>query len=153
MLHIDKSEAGAETILSALSVHSRTYGDKIIYTFLDSDDVCQTITYNDLEESARCIARELLQYSLPGDRALLTYSSGLEFIKAFLGCLYAGIVAVPSYVPKKNRNAERVLAIAHDCKPKLLLCTSETKSNLVGEFAAAVSESQIFVTDNAIMLP
>ncbi len=149
MSYIEKSEDVAETILLALRVHARMHGDKIIYSFLDSDEVCQTVTYSDLDESARCIARELLKYALRGDRALLIYSSGLEFIKAFLGCLYAGVVAVPSYVPKKNRNAERVLAIAHNCKPKLLLCTSETRRKLVGEFAAAVSESQIFVTDAA----
>jgi len=77
----------------------------------------------------------------------MAYPAGLEFIEAFLGCLYAGLVAVPAYPPKKNRNADRVLAIANDCKPRLLLCSRDTRSNVDGDFAATVSGSTVIATD------
>jgi len=135
------------TILDALRSHAATQGDSIAYTFLKSDDERLTLTYRELDNRARSIAHDLLRHAKPGDRALLTYPAGLEFIEAFLGCLYAGIIAVPAYPPKKNRNAERVLAIAHDCKPRLLLSTAETKGNLSGKFSAAVPGAKVVGTD------
>ena len=35
----------------------------------------------------------------PGDRAILIYPPGAEFLPAFLGCVYAGVVAVPVFPP------------------------------------------------------
>ena len=39
-------------------------------------------------------------YGAGAKRALLLYPTGLEFIAAFFGCLYAGVIAVP--VPPPN---------------------------------------------------
>lgn len=136
-----------QSILDALLAHVRSNGDATAYTFLKSDDQRLSISFNELDERARDIAHALLQHAEPGERALLTYPSGLDFIEAFLGCLYAGIVAVPAYPPRKNRNAERILSIAQDCTPKLLLCTSETSRNVKGQFAESVSGASVIVTD------
>ena len=136
-----------ETILAALQSHATTQPDAIAYTYLKSEEERQTFTYEQLDLRARSIAHALLQHAQPGDRALMTYLPGLEFIEAFLGCLYAGIVAVPAYPPKKNRNADRVLAIAHDCQPTLLLCSRETRASLNGDFVAALAEAKILSTD------
>ncbi len=54
--------------------------------------------------------------SLEGERALLLYPAGLEFIAAFFGCLYAGVVAVPAYPPRRNRSLSRIQAIAKDAE-------------------------------------
>ena len=60
----------------------------------------------------------------PGDRALLLYPPGLDFIAAFFGCLYAGVVAVPAYPPRPNdRSQSRLRAIAHDATPRAALTT------------------------------
>jgi len=136
-----------ESILDALRSHVDSQGDVTAYTFLKSDEERLSITYRELDQRARRIAHGLLQQAEPGDRALMMYPAGLDFIQAFLGCLYAGIVAVPAYPPKKNRNAERILSIAHDCTPRLLLCTSETKRNVEGEFAESVSGATVIITD------
>jgi acyl-CoA synthetase (AMP-forming)/AMP-acid ligase II len=118
------------TILDSLRRHATYQGASTAFTFIKSDDQRISLTYKQLDERARQIASGLLQHAQPGDRALMMYPAGLEFIEAFLGCLYAGIVAVPAYPPKKNRNAERILSIAEDCSPRLLLCTAETKVSL-----------------------
>ena len=39
----------------------------------------------------------------PGERVLLLYPPGLEYVAALFGCLYAGAVAVPAYPPRFNR--------------------------------------------------
>ncbi|WP_373196600.1 AMP-binding protein [Mycobacterium marinum] len=35
----------------------------------------------------------------PGDRAILAYPSGLDFVRGLIGCLAAGVVPVPIYPP------------------------------------------------------
>ena len=54
---------------------------------------------------------------LAGQRALLLYPPGLEFIAAFFGCLYAGVVAVPAYLPRPNRPMTRLQTIVEDARP------------------------------------
>ncbi|MEQ8667903.1 MAG: AMP-binding protein [Pirellulales bacterium] len=136
------------TILASLASHCEKKGDSTAYTFLNSDLSPLSITYRDLDDRARCIATNLLDIAESGDRAIMMYPPGLDFIEAFLGCLYAGIVPVPAYPPKKNRNVARILAIAEDCDPKLLLCTSETRKDIEGEFANSIAGSSILVTDD-----
>ncbi|UUO07000.1 aminotransferase class I/II-fold pyridoxal phosphate-dependent enzyme [Blastopirellula sp. J2-11] len=136
-----------ETLLDSLRAHVESQGDKTAFTFLKSDEEQISVNYRDLDSRAREIAHRLLQVVEPGDRALLMYPAGLDFIEAFLGCLYAGIVAVPAYPPKKNRNAERILTIAEDCSPRLLLCASETKRNVEGEIARAMPRSTVLATN------
>ena len=58
---------------------------------------------------------------MTGERALLLYPPGLEFIVAWFGCLYAGVVAVPAYPPRRNRNMQRIEAISDDCAAKIAL--------------------------------
>ena len=61
--------------------------------------------------------------NLVGQRALLLYPAGLDFIAAFFGCLYAGVVAVPAYPPRRNRSLSRIEAIADDSEAKIALTT------------------------------
>ncbi|GAF97548.1 unnamed protein product, partial [marine sediment metagenome] len=58
-----------------------------------------------------------------GERALLLYPPGLEFIAGFFGCLYADVVAVPVYPPRRNRSLRRIQAIADDAGAKVALTT------------------------------
>ena len=59
-----------------------------------------------------------------GNRAPRMYPSGLEFLTGFLGCLYAGAVAVPTQVPRPNRPSARLRSILADAQPKWVLTTS-----------------------------
>jgi len=82
------------------------------------------ITYAELDRQARGIAAWLQAHGLQGQRAMLLYPPGLEFIAAFFGCLYAGVVAVPAYPPRMNRSLGRIQAIAADCDARVALTTS-----------------------------
>ena len=73
------------------------------YVFDDERDGLVEISFGELDRRARAIAARLQLELRPGDRALLVYSAGLEFISAFFGCLYAGVVAVPATYPKPKR--------------------------------------------------
>ncbi len=80
-------------------------------------------TCQQLDRQARAIAAHLQQQGLEGERALLLYPAGLEFIAAFFGCLYAGVVAVPAYPPRRNRSLSRIQAIADDAQARIALTT------------------------------
>jgi acyl-CoA synthetase (AMP-forming)/AMP-acid ligase II/acyl carrier protein len=85
-----------------------------------------TWTYGELDRRARAIAGELSLKANVGDRAVLVFPPGLEFIAAFFGCLYAGVLPVPSTHPKPRRASSRLDAIVADCKPTVTLTTDET---------------------------
>ncbi len=67
-----------------------------------------------------------------GQRALLLYPPGLDFIAAYFGCLYAGVIAVPVYPPRKNRSMLRIQAVA-DSAGAVVALTTEDVLKRVGE--------------------
>jgi len=99
------------------------------YTFLvDGEDHTLVATYREIDQRARAIAGRLQQLGYQDERALLLYDSGLEYIAALVGCLYAGVVAVPVYPPDPMRMARmgpRLQAIASDCDARLVLGIGE----------------------------
>lgn len=98
------------------------------YTVLqDGRSPTQTITLGELDTRARAIAAFLQTRCQVGDRALLLYPQGIEAIAAFLGCLYAGVVAVPAPAPETTRLKRllpRLEAIAADAGAKLVLTST-----------------------------
>src|SRR5690606_9862734 len=55
----------------------------------------------------------------------MLYPSGLEFVEAFFGCLYAGVIAVPAYPPRKNQKLGRLQSIIDSCQPSIVLCSKD----------------------------
>ncbi|HYO16630.1 MAG TPA: AMP-binding protein, partial [Thermoanaerobaculia bacterium] len=82
--------------------------NKCAYTFLtDGEEEGASLTYAELDLRARALGAWLQRMDAAGERALLLYNPGLEFIAAFLGCLYAGTAAVPAYPPRSARMLPR----------------------------------------------
>jgi acyl-CoA synthetase (AMP-forming)/AMP-acid ligase II len=123
------------SLVELLRFRSSIQGSATAYTFLrDGEQESDAITYEQLDRRSRAIAAQLQSQCRPGDRALLLYPPGLEFISAFFGSLYAGMVAVPAYPPsltRSDRALPRLRAIAADANPAVILCTSEIMANLV----------------------
>jgi len=100
-------------------------GSQTAFAFLNDGETDEIkITYAELDRQAQAIAAWLQAHGFQGQRALLLYPPGLEFISAFFGCLYAGVVAVPAYPPRMNRSLARIQAIAADCDARIALTTS-----------------------------
>jgi 8-amino-7-oxononanoate synthase/acyl carrier protein len=96
------------------------------FTFLvDGENEELNITYAELDRKARALGAWLLSEGMAGKRVLLLYPSGLDFIAAFMGCLYGGAIAVPAYPPRKNRSVERIEAIAADADASVALTTRD----------------------------
>ena len=119
------------TLIHLLDDRAQKQADKIAYIFLNNGETeSATLTYQQLQQQARAIAAQLQQKLSPGERALLLYPSGLEFIVAFFGCLYADIIAVPAYPPRRNQNLSRLQSIISDCQAKIALTTQTLLPNL-----------------------
>jgi acyl-CoA synthetase (AMP-forming)/AMP-acid ligase II/acyl carrier protein len=122
--------------------------DGAAYVFLDERDGLSEITFGELDLRARAIATRLQLELRAGDRALLVYPAGLEFISAFFGCLYAGIVAVPATYPKPKRPMPRLQRIALDCDAHVALSTAQTLTTLDPDLLSAdAATSQWIATD------
>jgi natural product biosynthesis luciferase-like monooxygenase protein/amino acid adenylation domain-containing protein len=116
------------TVIELLRHRALNQPDQLAYTFLaDRETEGERQTYADLDRKARAIGALLQMSEAGGQRALLLYPSGLDYIAAFFGCLYAGVIAVPAYPPHPSRitrNLPRIRAIVNDCKPSLALTNS-----------------------------
>ncbi|NEO20617.1 MULTISPECIES: fatty acyl-AMP ligase [unclassified Moorena] len=128
----------AATLVDILRYRAVNQPDAIAYTFLvDGETEQVSLTYQELEQKAQAIAFHLQSIYSPGETALLLYPPGLDYICAFFGCLYAGVVAVPAYPPRPNRSLVRVQAIVKDSLARVALTTQAILSNLERRFTQA----------------
>ena len=136
-------QQGFRSLVEMLRERADAHPGKCAYVFLsDGEHESGRLTYGELDLKSRVLAAHLQQEVLPGTHALLLYPSGLEFITAFFGCLYAGVVAIPLALPhlvRLNRTLPRLRAIAHDAEAKLVLTTA-TVGRRMNELIASVPE-------------
>ncbi len=120
-----------ETLVDLLRARVKLQPDDLAYRFLpDGEGDGFTMTYAELDTQARAIAARLQSLGLAGERALLFYPSGLDFVCAFFGCLYAGVTAVPAYPPRRNRNLRRLSAIIQDARPAAVLTVESIQQSI-----------------------
>lgn len=105
------------------------------FTFLADGETQELhMTYAELDLWARRIAARLQNLKAAGERVVLLYPSGLDYIAAFFGCLYAQAVAVPVYPPRQNRSISRLVSILKDARPTIALTTTPILSTLQRHF-------------------
>ncbi|WP_405868556.1 fatty acyl-AMP ligase [Streptomyces sp. NBC_00005] len=97
--------AQRNSLLSALWRLYEKEPDRLLFTFVDDHgEDAETLRAGELTEAVDEIARSLRSWGLaPGDRAVLVYPPSLDFLKAFMGCLAAGVLPVPVYPPNPFR--------------------------------------------------
>ncbi|RAM48138.1 MAG: beta-ketoacyl synthase [Hapalosiphonaceae cyanobacterium JJU2] len=138
-----------ESIQEILSYRAQHQSDQQAFIFLeDGETESGSLTYGELDRQARAIAAQLLPWK--DERALLLYPPGLEFITAFFGCLYAGVVAVPAYPPRPNQSLKRLQTIAADAQATIALTTTAAVSNLERQISRSSELKALrwIVTDN-----
>ncbi|RMF94622.1 MAG: fatty acyl-AMP ligase, partial [Planctomycetota bacterium] len=126
MDHIPGTFFGPPNLVELLRHRAEYQSDDIAFVYLvDGDRQEEILTNAELDRRARAVAAKLQSMGLTGERALLLYPPGLDFIAAFFGCLYAGVVAVPAYPPRKNRSMLRIEAVSDNCHAKVTLTTRQ----------------------------
>ncbi len=101
--------------------------NKTAFIYLvDGEHETFEVTYAELDKLAKTIAGYLQKHKAQGERALLLYPSGIDYIAAFFGCLYAGVIAIPLYQLRNNQTAlSRMHSVFQDAQAKFILSTSE----------------------------
>ena len=124
--------------------------DKDAYCYLvDGEDDVVCLTYRQFDRRARAVAAELQRRGLTGERVLLLYPPGLDCVVALFGCFYAGVIAVPAYPPRRNRNMNRIQAISDDAGAKAALSVEDVTKRVdrYVEEAPNLRNLQWFSTD------
>lgn len=138
------------TLVELLRWQALNQPDRRVFTFLRQGETEEgTITCSELDRQARAIAALLQSRGAAGKPALLLHPPGLEYIAAFFGCLYAGVIAVPAYPPRSARTMPRIQAIIADTQSDIILTTDSTLAVLHSYFAgvAGMETLQWIATD------
>lgn len=124
----EKKNCQTHSLVDILCHRVQYQPDETGYIFLNDGELDETrLTYRELDRKARTIAVKLRSIGAAGERALLLYPPGLEYICAFFGCLYAGVTAVPVYPPhpaRLERTLPRLKNIAKDARPFAVMTSS-----------------------------
>ncbi|MFE9789192.1 fatty acyl-AMP ligase [Nocardia salmonicida] len=117
------------------------YGETRSYTYLREagrELVEETSTYRDLDRDARAVAAWLAARPESSEPVVLLYLDGMAFLRAFLGCLYAGVIAVPAPLPHDERSTRRVAGIIADAGARLVLTTANFQPMVAAATTAVV---------------
>lgn len=113
------------SLIAAMDYWAEKQPDENAYIFTDGEAEETRLTFSQFSDRVRSLARRLVEEKLSGERVLLLYPPGLEYVAAYFACLAAGAVAVPAYPPRRNRNMLRIAAIAEDAQAKAALITGD----------------------------
>ncbi|GHD46235.1 acyl-CoA synthetase [Streptomyces mirabilis] len=130
----------ARSLVDLLTTHASQQPERTAYRYLvtgDCDGEIQDISYGRLARRSRAVAAWLQERGLAGSRALLLYPPGLEFICGYLGCLSAGVVAVPGVPPQGRSQNHRALT-----RMKRLIADADAKVILGGREVLAALTAQ-----------
>ncbi|WP_409186644.1 aminotransferase class I/II-fold pyridoxal phosphate-dependent enzyme [Amycolatopsis sp. VS8301801F10] len=124
-----EARPGSPATLAALLRDRFACGpDELAYRFVTGSDASEAWTYRQLDRYARAVAVRLRQEGLRGKPVLLVHRPGLDYVGSFLGCQYAGAIAVPAYPPDTARSAHslrRLALMAADCSATHALTTAD----------------------------
>jgi len=116
-----------QTLAEVLLLHAIERPDATAYVFLREDGAEETLTFSQLARRAQAIAGQLQALAPAGERAILLYQPGLDFIEAILACFFARLVAVPVVPLRNSRELPRLLRILHDSGASVVLSNSVTR--------------------------
>jgi amino acid adenylation domain-containing protein/thioester reductase-like protein len=140
----------ASNFIQVLQWRAKHQADDLAYVFLEDGKTEEVkITYGQIDRRARVIAEWLRRNGATGERALLLFPPGLDYITAFYGCLYAGVVAVPAYPPRLNRPSPRLQGIVADSQAKYSLTTTKILQNIERRFQHAPDLAALHWLDSA----
>lgn len=124
------------SLIDCLAYWADIQPQDVAYRFTDGEEEEWSLTYEQFNAKVAAVAARLTQLKMRGERALLLYPQGLDFLIGYYGCLAAGAVAVPAYPPRRNRNMARIQAISDDAQAKVALTlheVSERSADLLDE--------------------
>lgn len=144
----------SNTIVESLIQHAKARPDLVAYRYVDSEQgAAETMTYQQLLDAAQVIASQLMQSAIVGDRIVLVFEPGLDFIRHFFGCLLAGLVAVPVYPPAGSKTWPRFALLVKDCGATMIVCDKNNQPFLLSQYKALSQPITLLCTKDLHHLP
>jgi acyl-CoA synthetase (AMP-forming)/AMP-acid ligase II len=113
------------SLVTLLARHAVSQPEDRAYVFLgDRGAEEAVITFRELHDAAQALAARLTRIARPGDRAILVFPPGLEFLVAFFGCQLARLIAVPMMMPRRQSARDSSAGIMANCQPAVALTNS-----------------------------
>ena len=129
------------SLIALLEHRAATQPDDRASVFLSDRGAREAeLTFAQLHDRARALAYELSRKGAPGDRALLIFPQGLDFIVALFGCMMAGVIAVPMMVPRRQSSRDLSASITANCAPRFILTSPSLMSGPRKDVAARFAD-------------
>ncbi|CAL9559157.1 condensation domain-containing protein [Streptomyces sp. enrichment culture] len=148
-----QTDPTGRTLVDVLRDRAQRTPHRTALRFLEDGDEERSLDYAELDRRARAVAAALLDRGMRGERVLLLYPPGAGYVTGFLGCLYAGAVAVPQYLPTGKRGAEGVLATARDAGAALVLGDGPALGTIRAQYPAFAATSLDWLDADEAGLP
>ena len=117
---------------------------RVVYSFVRAgSQVEHVLTFAELDLRARTIAANLQAQAPPNSRVLLIHPPGLGVLESLFGCAYAGMIAVPGPVPRREGSLERVVGMVRDAEPVVALTDSSTHRRVVATMAESPALAEL----------
>src|SRR5262245_56739855 len=127
------SAFSAQTLMDVARHRARLHPEKLAFDYcrfsVDGEHHSQ-LTYLELDVKARAVAATLQREGAAGGRVLVLCPSGVDFVAAFFGCVYAGAAAIPVHPPVRSRVVGRVASILRDVDAGFVLATAASQTDL-----------------------
>ncbi|MET9588418.1 AMP-binding protein [Streptomyces sp. NPDC006539] len=143
MPSIDESVIPLGHLVDVLRKGAQGNPDDVVYVFLrerdgrGGEEIEESLTHRGLDRAARARAALLQHSGLNDQHAVLVHPHGPEFIRAFAGCLYAGIAGAPVKFPSRRAELSHVASIAEAAGTTTVLTTQAGYSGLLARFPDA----------------
>jgi acyl-CoA synthetase (AMP-forming)/AMP-acid ligase II len=142
----------ARTLVEVVRAQADLRAPEIAYRFLpDGERETAALTFEQVDVEARAVAAQLQAEVERGDRALILAADGLDFVRAFLACQYAGVIAVPTYPLSPFSSARQIAtlrAIAADSGARIVVTPAAGEQRAqVAELAPEVAELRWLAVD------
>ncbi|AYN37720.1 hypothetical protein D9753_00460 [Streptomyces dangxiongensis] len=131
-----QTDPTGRTLVDVLRDRARSTPHRTALRFLEDGEEESSVDYAELDRRARAVATALLDRGMRGERVLLLFPPGADYVTGFLGCLYAGAVAVPQYLPAGKHGADGVLTTARDAGATLVLGDGAGLASLRAQYPA-----------------
>jgi acyl-CoA synthetase (AMP-forming)/AMP-acid ligase II len=137
---LDKRQPAFNSLVDLITRRAVEQHDERGYVFLsDKGDEEAALTFGELHRRALAVAAQLRESGSPGERALLLFGPGLDFIIAYFGCVLAGVIAVPMMLPRRNSSLGSSASIVANAGPRFLMTNERvqsTRPDVIERFSA-----------------
>lgn len=119
-------------IFPKYKIYVKEFSHKPIFSWITRNNT-SSLSWKELDNETGRFAALLLDRGLrKGDRAVLVFLPGLEFLVAFFGCLRVGLIAVPVHAPSLNMQSEEELlhSLIEDCQAEVIISTNKYLQHL-----------------------